>query len=62
MAWVAVDLDDYEYVFDTQPTRDKNGFLEHDGECVQIPYGSIEKLIGYELDYLDEPVELKAAE
>ena len=46
MAWLAVDLDDYEYIFDVKPTRDSYGSLECEGQMIQLPYGTIEKLTG----------------
>lgn len=62
MAWVAVDLDDYEFIFDLKPTRDSDGWLVSEGQKIQIPYGTIEKLTGVEPFYLDDPIELKAAD
>lgn len=60
MAWVAKDLDDYEYIFDKKPIRDSDGWLvvDDDTQRIQLPYGSIEKLIGEDLFYLDEPIDL----
>ena len=58
MAWVAVNMYGEEYIFNAQPFRGKylwactkRGF--------QLPQGSIKKLIGRELTWNDEPVELK---
>lgn len=65
MAFVAVDFDGKEYIYASEPERSK--------ECrcwlvdswrtlldiVELPRGSIKKLIGRELYWNDEPVELK---
>ena len=60
--WVAVDADGSEWVFDSKPRR------WHDGRwlpqysvnnVIQLPKGSIKALIGRELTFEDEPVELK---
>lgn len=72
MAWVAVDANGDEYVHEGKPerVRDENGvfvFWEYEitveGEWVnmsiELPQGSIEKLIGYKLVPGDEPIELK---
>lgn len=68
MAWVAVQHSGDEYVYDRKPVLygwdwyvpdyedsfdcEPNGF-------VKLPKGSIKKLIGRELNWSDEPVELK---
>ena len=61
MAWVAVDKNKKECVYDDKPIRsDECFYLKYsNGEgFVDIPNGSIKKLIGYELTWNDEPVEL----
>ena len=57
MAFVAVDSDGEEYIFQTKPVRNvedwEDGFM-----AILLPHGSIAKLIGRELTWGDEPVEL----
>ena len=60
-AWVAVDADGSEWVFNDKPIR-----RNREWECskikdwmVELPKGSIKALIGRELTWNDEPVELK---
>lgn len=66
MAWVAVNADGKEFLFIKKPYR--SGYEEYEywnptyssiGGCILIPHGSIKKLIGRELSWDDEPVELK---
>lgn len=61
MAYAAVDKDGSEYIYEEEPKRVKLMWakIEYDNECVELPKGSIERLIGYELTWEDEPVELK---
>lgn len=58
MAFVAVDEDNEEYIYHTKPVRNKedweDGFM-----AILLPPGSIAKLIGRELAWEDDPVELK---
>lgn len=73
MAWLAVsDIQrwcghSFEYVFAWKPTRGKNDWIPEqmsvecelvDSDCVELPSGSIKKLIGRELTWKDEPVEI----
>lgn len=64
MAWVACDKDETEkisngtllrYYGKSWYNKDINGF----DQSVELPYGSIQKLIGRTLTWEDEPVELK---
>ncbi|MDE7431493.1 MAG: hypothetical protein K2N34_06235 [Lachnospiraceae bacterium] len=66
MAYLAVDADGTEWIFDKKkPTRNDypefwlagrfNGASDY---YVQLPHGSIAKLIGRELTWNDEPVEI----
>lgn len=66
MAWVAVNADGKEFLFIKKPYR--SGYEEYGywnptyssiGGCILIPHGSIKKLIGRELSWDDDPVELK---
>lgn len=61
MAYLAVNKGGYEYIFEVKPFRT----LGDTWDVVQpfsgfrIPKGSIKKLIGRELKWQNEPVELK---
>lgn len=69
MAWVAVHKNGKEGIFSHKPTRggelnfwydeqeNDEGVL-YDTE-ISLPKGTIKKLIGRDLDWNDEPVELK---
>lgn len=64
MAWVAVEPDLTEWVFETKPLRDEEFAMWVDKQSpldcpVAIPKGSIKKLIGREITWENEPVELK---
>ena len=66
MAWVAVNRYGDEYIFEAMPERFycvwAPTFCEHENrvyDYVELPKGSIKKLIGRELSWNDEPVELK---
>lgn len=60
MAWIVVDKNGEEYVYEIEPIKKET--LKHwgcGGEYVNLPQGSIKKLIGRDLTWEDEPVELK---
>ena len=66
MAYLAVDKDGAEWVYSTKPQReprwddgDQTDSVWISDELVELPHGSIAKLIGRELTWSDEPVELK---
>lgn len=65
MAWVAVDKDGMECVYATKPERNKKSKRWQVASfrlllnVVKLPKGSIKKVIGRELSWNDEPVELK---
>lgn len=60
MVWVAVDKNGDEYAYGWKPVRMESVFSDDDeGETVELPKGSIEKLIGKVLTWGDEPIELK---
>ena len=63
MAWVAVDSYNKEVIFLRKPVRVYGFWIDanEDSEDTQItfPKGSIKKLIGRELSWNDEPVELR---
>lgn len=62
MVWLAVDKNGDEYVYSFKPDREYYeglGLWMSTEDNVQLPKGSIKKLIGRELTWSDEPVELK---
>ena len=65
MAFVAVDSDGAEAIYDDLPTRHNTSWIPakyrngEDTDWVYLPSGSIAKLIGRELTWSDEPVELE---
>lgn len=61
MAFVAVDKSGAEFVYTKKPRRSTFWRYWYPNDCsyVKIPKGSIKKLIGKELTWEDEPVELK---
>ena len=75
MAWVCVGYSGEELVFVNKPHRrisknglffDENDIYKHEWiddkycGCINFPKGSIKKLIGKDLSWNDEPVELKS--
>ena len=68
MAWVAVHKNGKEGIFSYKPTRSEKlgvwydeteyGGVFYDTE-ISLPKGSIKKLIGRDLTWSDEPIELK---
>lgn len=59
MAWLAVDENEQEVIFEYKPLRAKNWwYTELNDFSVNLPQGSIEKLIGKNLTWNDEPIEL----
>ena len=59
MAWVAVDENGDEFIYESEPYRLQNYWYMCDTYFVELPKGSVEKLLGRELTWNDEPVELK---
>lgn len=59
MAWVAVDKNGDEVLFDFEPERYNSLWVEDVGDDIYLPKGTIKKLIGKDLTWQDEPVELK---
>lgn len=59
MAYLACDEDCYEYIFSEKPERDESGWVTYYSDGIRLPSGTIAKLIGRELTWSDEPVELK---
>ena len=58
MAWVAVDKNNIEVICDNIPNRYED-YWDCYGGIIELPQGTIKKLIGRELTWDDEPVELK---
>lgn len=74
MAWVCVGFNDEEFVFNNKSHRsiykntfqiDENDIFTHEWAddkycgCINLPKGTINKLIGRNLTWNDDPVELK---
>lgn len=61
MAWVAVDKDGGEYIYENTPQRlDDCWHIPYSSEFgVLLPKGSIKKLIGRDLTWEDNTVELR---
>lgn len=59
MAWVAVDESGLEAIYEGKPYRAHDCIWLSTLSYVGLPSGSIKKLIGRELSWKDEPVELK---
>ncbi len=67
MAWVSIDKNGDEYIFQEKPVREETVWdiakypydYYHDDSCIELPKGSIKKLIGKELSWEDDCVELK---
>ena len=62
MAWLAVDKDGAECVFENEPIKyvtNRWVCKWSDENCVLLPKGSIKKLLGKELTWDDDPVEIE---
>ena len=60
MAWVAVQKNGVEVIFDFKPKRWNNFYwVVEIGDDIYLPKGTINKLIGRDLTWQDEPVKLK---
>ena len=61
MAWVAIDEDGRECIYQFRPKRGNGQFmpLYSYSMYLVLPQGSIKKLIGRDLTWEDNPVELK---
>lgn len=57
MAFVAVNRNDSETIFNSEPFRTEKYWGSND-DYVDLPTGSIEKLIGRKLTWDDSPVEI----
>ena len=60
MAWVAVNKNGAEVIFDFEPERWNDSFWVADiGADICLPEGTIKRLVGRDLTWSDKPVELK---
>ena len=61
MAYVAVDKDGSEWIYEEEPIRNKHyiGDWGCYSESFKLPNGSIEKLINKKLTFEDEPVKIQ---
>lgn len=67
MSWLAVNKNGTELISPTKPIRDleewdcysENVAGWYDNYSIELPKGSIEKLIGHKLTWEDEPFEYK---
>ena len=62
MAWVSVDENGDEWIFEEEPIRAEDYWEPISEMLVSLPVGSIKKLIGRELKWEDNPVELEEDE
>ena len=58
MAWVAVDKNGDEYIFECMPHRYEGEWYET-CDNQELPKGSIKKLIGRDLTWKNHPIELE---
>lgn len=60
MAWLAVDQDGVEYIYESKPNRIGHRFhaKEHDDFYTKLPTGSIFRLFRIILTWEDEPIEI----
>lgn len=61
MAWLAVDKNSTENIFQFRPKKTETSYipLYSYSMWLTLPKGSIEKLIGKKLTWEDKPIELK---
>ena len=59
MAWIAVDKNGDEYIYEYKPTKYKTDWSIRGDSFVELPKGSIKKLIGRDLTWDNEAVEIK---
>ena len=62
MAWLAIDKDGTEFIYDFKPVRPFNGnkwdIATDSSWYINLPKGTIEKIIGKNLTWEDEPVKI----
>lgn len=66
MAWLAVDKDGSEYIYENEPIRDDysfipidDGLIWDDYPFIELPKGTIEKILGRKLTFDDGAVNIK---
>ena len=62
MAWLVKNgRDNTEWVYECKPNKSSIGdyWYDYGSNCIELPKGTIKKLIGYDLTWCDSPVELK---
>lgn len=64
MAWVCVNSCGTELIFETEPHKVAYSWRDNEGSCrcIALPKGNIKKLIGRELSWEDDCVEIKDGE
>lgn len=61
MAWLAVDKDGTENIYDIKPIRDlqvDKWDIATDSWWIELPKGTIEKIIGRTLTWQDTPIQI----
>lgn len=60
MAYLVADKDGVEYIFQDKPVKSIYGWISYDTfpKIVRLPNGSIKKLIGFDLTFDDNFVEI----
>lgn len=65
MAWLAVDEDGREFIYNYMPERATTinttkgvWLVGEDDSYIELPAGSIQKLLGYKLTWKDEAIEI----
>lgn len=61
MAWLAVDQNEEEYIYNEKPKKCSFCYTSSDSEnydAIYLPKGTIEKIIGRKLTWDDDPVEI----
>lgn len=57
--YIAVDKNKSTYMYDTQPSWNGEEYLIIRGECIQIPYGFVRKILGKDIDHNDGVLQIK---
>jgi len=58
MAWIAVNTNGTEIISERKGFRESDGFWSYTSECIRLPKGTIKKLVGFDMDWFDKPIEL----
>ena len=60
MAWLAVDKDGSECIYDIKPQREKNKWDSATDRSwfIDLPKGTVEKIVGRKITWEDEPIEI----